>query len=63
VSRICQRINDDGSSPPAWSAAASTARLVWETARDNHRAQAVYQRLGATREDRWLDYQLPVDPG
>ena len=38
-------------------------RLVWQTAVDNHRAQAVYERIGATREDRWLDYQLPVDPG
>ena len=38
-------------------------RLVWQTARDNHRAQAVYARIGATRDDRWLDYQLPVDPG
>jgi GNAT superfamily N-acetyltransferase len=38
-------------------------QLVWQTARDNHRAQAVYERIGATREDRWLDYQLPVDPG
>jgi GNAT superfamily N-acetyltransferase len=36
------------------------ARLVWQTARDNHRAQAVYARVGATRDDRWLDYQLPV---
>jgi GNAT superfamily N-acetyltransferase len=38
-------------------------RLVWQTARDNHRAQAVYARIGATRDERWLDYQLPVDPG
>jgi GNAT superfamily N-acetyltransferase len=30
---------------------------------DNHRAQAVYERIGATRDDRWLDYQLPVDRG
>jgi GNAT superfamily N-acetyltransferase len=37
-------------------------RLVWQTAVDNHRAQAVYERVGATRDDRWLDYQLPV-PG
>jgi GNAT superfamily N-acetyltransferase len=35
-------------------------RLVWQTARDNHRAQAVYARVGATRDDRWLDYDLPV---
>jgi len=39
------------------------ARLIWQTAVDNHRAQAVYARVGATRDDRWLDYELPVDPG
>jgi RimJ/RimL family protein N-acetyltransferase len=37
-------------------------RLVWQTAVDNHRAQAVYARVGATRDDRWLDYDLPVEP-
>jgi GNAT superfamily N-acetyltransferase len=37
-------------------------QLVWQTARDNRRAQAVYERIGATREDRWLDYWLPVEP-
>jgi GNAT superfamily N-acetyltransferase len=37
-------------------------QLVWQTARDNRRAQAVYQRIGATSEDRWLDYSLPVPP-
>jgi GNAT superfamily N-acetyltransferase len=37
-------------------------RLVWQTASDNHRAQAVYARVGATRDDRWLDYELPVQP-
>jgi GNAT superfamily N-acetyltransferase len=37
-------------------------RLVWQTARDNHRAQAVYARVGAARDDRWLDYDLPVQP-
>jgi GNAT superfamily N-acetyltransferase len=36
--------------------------LIWQTARDNARAQAVYDRIGATRDDRWLDYSLPVDP-
>jgi RimJ/RimL family protein N-acetyltransferase len=40
----------------------SATRLVWQTARDNHRAQAVYARVGATRDDRWLDYDLPVQP-
>ena len=33
-------------------------RLTWQTAPDNLRAQAVYDRIGATRE-RWIDYWLP----
>jgi GNAT superfamily N-acetyltransferase len=37
-------------------------RLVWQTASDNHRAQALYARVGATRDERWLDYDLPVQP-
>ena len=32
-------------------------RLTWQTAPDNLRAQAVYDRIGATRE-RWVDYWL-----
>jgi GNAT superfamily N-acetyltransferase len=32
-------------------------RLNWQTALDNHRAQAVYDRVGGTREQ-WLDYWL-----
>jgi GNAT superfamily N-acetyltransferase len=31
--------------------------LSWQTALDNHRAQAVYERVGARREQ-WLDYSL-----
>jgi GNAT superfamily N-acetyltransferase len=31
--------------------------LGWQTALDNHRAQAVYDRVGAEQE-RWLDYSL-----
>ena len=38
------------------------ARLTWQTALDNHRAQAVYDRLGA-RRSQWLDYDLPVEEG
>jgi GNAT superfamily N-acetyltransferase len=34
-------------------------RLGWQTAKDNHRAQAVYERVGATRSQ-WLDYELVV---
>jgi len=37
--------------------------LEWQTARDNHRAQAVYARVGGERDDRWLDYSLAVSPG
>jgi GNAT superfamily N-acetyltransferase len=32
-------------------------RLAWQTAPDNLRAQAVYERVGATREH-WVDYWL-----
>jgi GNAT superfamily N-acetyltransferase len=32
-------------------------QLTWQTARDNLRAQAVYDRVGAVREE-WLDYWL-----
>ena len=31
--------------------------LSWQTARDNHRARALYERIGARREE-WLDYSL-----
>jgi len=34
-------------------------RLEWQTALDNHRAQAVYDRVGGKREQ-WLDYSLPT---
>jgi GNAT superfamily N-acetyltransferase len=33
--------------------------LTWQTAPDNGRARAVYDRVGARRE-RWVDYWLPV---
>jgi GNAT superfamily N-acetyltransferase len=32
-------------------------KLTWQTAKDNHRAQAVYDRIGGTRAE-WLDYSL-----
>ena len=32
-------------------------RLTWQTAKDNGRAQAVYDRIGGRREE-WLDYWL-----
>jgi GNAT superfamily N-acetyltransferase len=34
--------------------------LSWQTAKDNRRAQAVYERVGATREE-WLDYSIGTD--
>jgi GNAT superfamily N-acetyltransferase len=34
-------------------------RLEWQTALDNKRAQAVYERVGGTREQ-WYDYWLPA---
>lgn len=37
------------------------AQLGWQTAPDNERAQRVYDRLGATREE-WVDYWLGVPP-
>jgi ribosomal protein S18 acetylase RimI-like enzyme len=33
--------------------------LAWQTAKDNARAQKVYDRIGARRSE-WLDYSLPV---
>lgn len=35
-------------------------RLIWQTAPDNMRAQAVYERVGATREQ-WVDYWLSAE--
>jgi GNAT superfamily N-acetyltransferase len=34
--------------------------LEWQTAHDNRRAQTVYERVGGARDERWLDYSLPV---
>ena len=49
------------SSPPAASAAAEhgAGSLAWQTAKDNHRAQTVYDHIGGRRSE-WLDYSLPV---
>ena len=33
--------------------------LGWQTAKDNHRAQAVYERVGGERSE-WLDYSIEV---
>jgi GNAT superfamily N-acetyltransferase len=37
--------------------------LDWQTAHSNERARAVYERVGARRDERWLDYSLDVTPG
>jgi GNAT superfamily N-acetyltransferase len=39
------------------SARHGARRLTWQTAPDNVRAQTVYERVGATREQ-WVDYWL-----
>jgi GNAT superfamily N-acetyltransferase len=36
-------------------------RLLWQTSKDNLRAQAVYDRVGGRRSE-WLDYDLETDP-
>jgi len=35
------------------------SKLTWQTAKDNGRAQAVYDRIGGERSE-WLDYSLPA---
>jgi GNAT superfamily N-acetyltransferase len=37
--------------------------LAWQTAKTNERARTVYERVGATRDERWLDYSLSVAAG
>lgn len=34
--------------------------LEWQTAKDNRRAQSVYDRVGGKRDDRWLSYSLEL---
>ena len=41
------------------SALHGARELAWQTAKDNHRAQKVYDRIGGTREE-WFDYWLPA---
>ena len=41
--------------------AGGARRLTWQTAPDNLRAQALYARVGAVREQ-WIDYWLASDP-
>jgi GNAT superfamily N-acetyltransferase len=51
IDACLQRCRDHGAS-----------RMAWQTALDNHRAQAVYDHIGATREQ-WLDYWLDTNGG
>ena len=39
--------------------ARGAGELCWQTAKDNYRAQGVYERVGAARSE-WLDYSLPL---
>ena len=39
--------------------ARGAAELAWQTAKDNLRAQKVYERVGAERAE-WVDYSLPL---
>jgi GNAT superfamily N-acetyltransferase len=41
------------------SEAHGATTLAWQTAKDNHRAQKVYDRVGASRSE-WFDYELRV---
>lgn len=41
------------------AAAHGAVDLEWQTALDNHRAQAVYDRVGGQRSQ-WLSYALPL---
>jgi GNAT superfamily N-acetyltransferase len=34
--------------------------LEWQTAKDNHRAQKVYERVGGERDERWLSYSIEL---
>jgi GNAT superfamily N-acetyltransferase len=49
IDACLQRCRDHGAS-----------RMVWQTALGNHQAQAVYDHIGATREQ-WLDYWLDTN--
>jgi ribosomal protein S18 acetylase RimI-like enzyme len=60
---------DDRGSGAADELIAECARLVcerggksleWQTAKDNHRAQKVYDRVGGERDDRWLLYSIEL---
>jgi GNAT superfamily N-acetyltransferase len=37
--------------------------LDWTTAQDNYRAQRLYDRVGAKRDERWVEYSLAISLG
>jgi GNAT superfamily N-acetyltransferase len=41
-------------------AAHGAREVAWQTAKDNYRAQKVYDRIGGSKSE-WLDYSLPVE--
>jgi len=43
------------------SARHGAVSMGWQTAKDNLRAQKLYERVGATREE-WIDYSLDTHP-
>jgi ribosomal protein S18 acetylase RimI-like enzyme len=43
------------------SARHGAVSMGWQTAKDNHRAQRLYDRIGA-RRDEWVDYSVDTDP-
>ena len=45
----------------ARSASHGAVSMGWQTAKDNLRAQKLYERVGATREE-WIDYSLDTHP-
>ena len=49
----------DRASASSGAAARGATSLGWQTAKDNHRAQAVYERVGGERAE-WLDYSIDV---
>ena len=44
------------------SARHGAVSMSWQTAKDNLRAQKLYERVGATRAE-WIDYSLDTHPG
>jgi ribosomal protein S18 acetylase RimI-like enzyme len=63
---VAEEARGDGAAEALIGACAEAARergareLTWQTAPDNRRAQAVYERIGAERSE-WFDYTLRVD--